>query len=273
MTVHDMHRTAGRGAQLQLRQPRLAEMVASILRDRILSGELPDGESLPKQEDLLAEFNVSKPSIREALRILETEGLITVRRGSVGGAVVHAPHADDTAYMFGLVLQSNRVTLADVGVALRNLEPACSALCAERHDRDVVVHQIQAVHAAGVEAVGDELGFVREARRFHEVIVSLCGNETMKAIVGALESLWSAKESAWAQSATEAGRYPGPEMRRSGLDAHARILAKIEQGDAEGASRAAYRHLRATQSYALSELGAEPVDATVLRRHGTARHS
>src|SRR4029079_12199745 len=58
----------------QLRQPRLAELVAAALRSRILSGRLPDGSMLPKQEELIEEFKVSKPSMREALRILETEG-------------------------------------------------------------------------------------------------------------------------------------------------------------------------------------------------------
>src|SRR5258707_5212277 len=75
----------------QLRQPRLAELVADELRGQITSGALRDEDMLPKFDELLQEFQVSKPSLREALRILETEGLITVRRGNVGGAIVHAP--------------------------------------------------------------------------------------------------------------------------------------------------------------------------------------
>ena len=58
----------------RLRQPRLAEMVAEGLRERILSGELADGSMLPKQDDLLAEFRVSPPSIREALRVWRPRG-------------------------------------------------------------------------------------------------------------------------------------------------------------------------------------------------------
>ena len=98
--------------KMPLRQPRLAEMVADGLRERILSGELGDGDMLPKQDDLLAEFRVSPPSIREALRILETEGLITVQRGNVGGAIVHRPKPATAAYMLGLVMQSRSVQLA-----------------------------------------------------------------------------------------------------------------------------------------------------------------
>src|ERR1700719_666636 len=93
-----------RGAQL--RQPRIADLIASCLRSRIVNGEIADGKLLPKQDELLEEFEVSRPSLREALRILETEGLITVRRGNMGGAVVHRPKPEAAAFMMGLVLQA-----------------------------------------------------------------------------------------------------------------------------------------------------------------------
>src|SRR5665213_1774964 len=104
--------------QFQLKQPRLAELIAVNLRDRILASEFADGASLPKQEDLLDEFGVSPPSIREALRILETEGLVTVQRGNVGGAIVLQPKVEKVAYMLALVMQASAVSLGDVSHAL-----------------------------------------------------------------------------------------------------------------------------------------------------------
>ena len=68
------------------RAPRLADVIAGDLRQRILSGEIADGDPLPSQERLMKRFEVSQPSIREALRVLEADGLITVRRGKDGGA-------------------------------------------------------------------------------------------------------------------------------------------------------------------------------------------
>ncbi|MDO9487493.1 MAG: GntR family transcriptional regulator, partial [Sphingomonadaceae bacterium] len=126
-------------AQRRLKQPRIAEIVADGLRQRILSGELKDDDVLPKQEDLMAEFGVSPPCIREAFRILETEGLVTVLRGNVGGAVVHVPQPFTAAYMMGLVLESRRTTLFDLMNAMRILEPVCAATCAERADRHTTV--------------------------------------------------------------------------------------------------------------------------------------
>ena len=63
----------------------MAEMVADVIRARIVAGTLPDGSMLPKQDQLISEFQVSRPLFREALRILESEGLISVRRGNIGG--------------------------------------------------------------------------------------------------------------------------------------------------------------------------------------------
>lgn len=102
---------------------RLAEQVADELRRRILSGQLTDDHVLPKEDELLVEFAISKPSLREAMRILEAEGLLTVRRGKRGGAVIHRPTPANVAYTMGLVLGSQQVSLADVGTALLQVEP------------------------------------------------------------------------------------------------------------------------------------------------------
>ena len=101
----------GRETRRRLTSPRIAETVADELRRQIVDGELADGDLLPPQAVLVERFNVSLVSLREALRILETEGLVSVRRGNQGGAVVHAPTKSSAAYMLGLVLQSEHVLL------------------------------------------------------------------------------------------------------------------------------------------------------------------
>ena len=117
-----------------IRQPRVAEIVASRLRDEILTGRLKEGDVLPSQESLFQQFGVSPPALREAIHILETDGLISVRRGNVGGAVVHLPSAVRTAHMISMVLQTRGSTPADVSEALLHLEPICAGMCASRED-------------------------------------------------------------------------------------------------------------------------------------------
>jgi DNA-binding FadR family transcriptional regulator len=229
-------------------------MVAQLLRDRILSGELKDGDALPKQEELLTEFRISKPSLREALRILEAEGLITVRRGNQGGAIVHVPQASNAAYMIDLVLRAQNVQLEDVGAALALLEPLCASLCAMRSDRrKAVMPRLRAAHRAAVEAVDDEIEFTQRSRRFHEELVELCGNQTLILVVGALETLWSGQEQRWAERAAKAGGFPAREQRLAGMRAHERLLKLVEAGDHVALNEAARKHLDATQRYALSD--------------------
>src|SRR3954469_12195433 len=99
------------------------QQIADELRGLIISGKLADGDSLGHEPDLVERFGVSRPSLREALRILETEGLITVVRGVHGGVVVHAPDERMTARTAALVLQARNVDLSDVFEARTLLEP------------------------------------------------------------------------------------------------------------------------------------------------------
>lgn len=250
----------------QLRQPRLADMVASVLRERIVDGQLDDGDLLPKQDELLEEFRISRPSLREALRILESEGLLTVRRGNVGGSVVERPNAETSAYMFGLVLQSRQGSVADLAAAIQQIEPITASMCASREDRDkAVVPQLRANIEESEAAISDGPQFTLLARRFHEELVAACGNQTMILMVGALESLWSEQERQWAQRAHSQGQYPGERYRRDVLAAHKALVSGISAGQAERVARLARRHLEESQHYALADGSDQVVRATSLR--------
>ncbi|MUL48641.1 FadR family transcriptional regulator [Mycobacterium sp. CBMA293] len=228
---------------------RLAEQVADELRQRILSGDLADGGVLPTEDELLVEFPISKPSLREAIRILETEGLLSVRRGKLGGSVVHRPSATNVAYTMGLVLGAHDVSLSDVGTALQQVEPACAALCAQRRDRKrAVVPVLRQIHAEAVESVEDLVLVTTASRRFHEALVQHCGNETMIILAGALETLWSSHELSWSRQFTDHASIPVDE-RRAALEEHRTLIDAIEAGDAERARELAARHLLDAQHY------------------------
>jgi DNA-binding FadR family transcriptional regulator len=240
-------------------------MIAENLRQRILSGELAPGTRLPKQQELLVEFGVGKPSIREALQILEAEGLVTVRRGNVGGAVVHPPPVDSAARTLGLVLESRSVGLRDLSIALQRIEPVCAALCAERADRlTTVVPRLADIHEQTRTAV-DQLQLTRMARRFHEAFVRHCGNETLVAVVGALESLWSSREEAWAQTAPAEPAFTNTEYRNRSLHAHQEILNLIEAGDADAVAAVTREHMASTFFYSISQEDLRTVRAGSLR--------
>jgi GntR family transcriptional repressor for pyruvate dehydrogenase complex len=240
-------------------------MIANDLRNRILNGEIGDGEMLPRQEELLEAFRVSMPSLRGALQILETERLITVLRGSVGGAVVHTPKARGVAYNVGLVLQAGQTGLGDVAAALQHLESLCVSFCAARSDRNTtVVPALWKLLDATRNALDDFAEVTRIARQFHEELVSQCGNDTLILLVGALEAVWSAHEHEWVDQLERDGRIPSLEARQQYLADHERIIAAIADGDPAAAAAVAAAPLRNSERPLLAERDAA-VNASLLQ--------
>ena len=126
------------------------QQIADELRRLIVSGKLSEGESLGHEPDLVERFGVSRPSLREALRILEAEGLISVVRGMLGGIVVHKPNERMTARTAALLLQARNVSLADVYEARSLLEPiAVRVIASSRSRRSAVAELRQLIRDEG----------------------------------------------------------------------------------------------------------------------------
>jgi DNA-binding FadR family transcriptional regulator len=249
-----------------LRQPHLAELIATELRSSILRGDLHDGELLPTQDELCVRFSVGKVTIREALRILENEGLVTVRRGNTGGATVHAPALRFAARMLAMVMEARTVTASQLAVTLQEMEPLCAAMCANNPDRmSTVVPELRTLLDASKEALPDPVEFTRLSRQFHETMVGGCGNEAMIIVVGALESIWSPGAEGWARRAARSDSYPDTSGRRSAWQTHQRLISLIADGKAELASRLAREHVTSAQRYSL---GADPYRRVTLAEFG-----
>jgi GntR family transcriptional regulator, transcriptional repressor for pyruvate dehydrogenase complex len=234
---HQVHR---------LPTPRIGEAVAARLREQILSGGMQDGSELPTQERLVDEFRMSKQAVREGLHILELEGLITIRRGNVGGALVHLPSPIDAAYNFALVMQARAVRLEDVGAALTKLEPICVGLCAERADRlTTVVPRLRAAVEESVANITDLSAWLESQSLFHRILASDCGNEAMAVLAGALEAVWLTHVRVWAEGLARLGEFPDAAARfeGAGITDHEKIISLIEQGDAEQAVAFAQHHM------------------------------
>ncbi|MCR1785071.1 GntR family transcriptional regulator [Nocardioides carbamazepini] len=236
----------------QMSQPSIGERVADLLRERIISGAIPEGTLLPRQEDLMREFNVSRPPMREALRILEAEGLIVVRRGNVGGAEVRAPDRSGVTNALALLLQFERAPLKDLADALVELEPLCVGLAAEREDRqEIVAELLRPLINQQRESLDDGAAFTSTSRDFHEALINACGNATIRLSVGALVTLWSTQERAWADTAVSTEHYPELAQRAEVLKVHEQITAAIEKGDRKRAMTLARGHARAYPQHVL----------------------
>jgi DNA-binding FadR family transcriptional regulator len=173
-----------------IRVPKAAELVAVALRRQIISAQLSDGATLPPEAELMAQFNVSRATLREAFRILESENLIEVRRGPHGGARVKPPAVDVAARYAGLVLQHRVTSIADVYEARAVMEGPLARAVAERATPSVLAELDRALDAGGA-VVDDPQAFADHDIKFHLLIAELAGNETIELLVHMLYSIVS----------------------------------------------------------------------------------
>lgn len=245
-------------ARADMHVPKLAELVAADLRRRIVAGDLDDGDELPRESDLLVEFGVSRPSLREALRVLETEGLIRIRRGNVGGAVIRRPNATTAAYHLSLTLRAHGVTHEDLSVARLAVEPLCAALVAGLDDRSAVVEELEGLVDES-ERCTTTAAFAESAHRFHHRLTERCGNTTMSLLAGTLEAVWGAQETRAIGSDLPGD---GDQQRLRSIASHRRLVAAIADGDSERAIDEMRTHLSEAQRVLVDELGATVIELT-----------
>ena len=131
--------------------------------------------------------------------------------------------------MISMVLQARSATPADVSGALLHLEPICAGMCAAREDRMTeVVPYLEAEIELQTEQFDNLSRYVPNARRFHEAVVSRCGNEPMILLIGSLELIWSAHESSvW----SDEGDPMEHKTMRAALRDHQRLLDVIRDGN------------------------------------------
>ncbi|MGX7678452.1 FadR/GntR family transcriptional regulator [Jatrophihabitans sp. DSM 45814] len=172
-----------------VRVPKTAEIVASVLRSQIIRGEVPEGHMLPSESALVAQFGVSRPSVREALRVLESEELVSIQRGTRGGAKVRKPEMDLASRYLGRVMQFEGVTIADVWQARTLIEPVAVHLLTERKDRHAAVKTLEATLNLTIEFADDVRLYSSLSTKFHELIVSSCGNDTLAILWASLKEV------------------------------------------------------------------------------------
>jgi DNA-binding FadR family transcriptional regulator len=160
-----------------VRAPKAAELVAARLRDQIVRGELREGDVLAPEGELMQRFGVSRPTLREAMRVLEGEALITVHRGARGGARVHTPDGETVAQFAGLVLQFRGATVADVYEARRALDLAALRIIVGRGSPWDFVALDENVAAMGRATEPGDIVELHD--EFHTLLVELAGNQTL----------------------------------------------------------------------------------------------
>ncbi|MDQ2089002.1 FadR/GntR family transcriptional regulator [Marimonas arenosa] len=171
----------------------LSAQIAKAIRDAIVSGALIVDERLPSEAELAEQFDVSRPTVREALKRLAAQSLIRTQRGASGGAFVNRLSFRD-AYpqqitTSTLLLSMNAVSFETACEARYALERACAPLSAQRRTPDQLATMRAEVHRQGQPGLSDE-SFCDSDVAFHRALVDGAGNPVLSyQLAGAVEAM------------------------------------------------------------------------------------
>lgn len=173
----------------KLSSVKLGEKAANYLRKEIVEGRFKAGESLPSEAEMMAMFGISRPTLREAIRILEALGLVVVQRGKNGGAAVRHPAVTVTAANAAIYLQTKRATLLELQRARSMIEPE---LVRSLKGRITPEHftQLRAILAEARATTGDVDAYIGCTTRFHMMLVSLMENRVLDLIVSMIHTIY-----------------------------------------------------------------------------------
>ncbi len=226
------------------RPPKTAEVIAARLRGRIVRGELSPGSRLPPEAELQQQFGVSRPTLREAFRILEAESLLAVRRGARGGAQIVTPDLSVAARHVGSLLQVSGATIGEVYEARMTIEPTAARMLALRRRPETVqalraeLVGLRALVAGGPSAAE----WSRASSGFHDRIVELCGNKALAVAAGVLREI-AATHAAVAFARTY-GRPDTPAAMTKAVRSYTRLVDFVDAGDGYGAELHWRTHLQ-----------------------------
>lgn len=244
----------GRSNAQAVRVPKTAELVAKQIRNAIIRGELADGDTLPAELHLIAEFEVSRPTIREAVRILESEGLVTVARGARGGARISSPNYGMIERAAGITLQSQNVTIGDIYEVRTLIEPPAARLVAERNS-ETAVPLLRALIDDEMSKVKDRFEVTPLIVEFHRLMIELAGNKTLIMFSQALRSLVDEHLSLAQRRSPVIDPELSERQLRFGLKSHSKLVDLIEAKDGAGAEAHWRAHMIAAGKFWMASIG------------------
>ncbi|MDT3439266.1 GntR family transcriptional regulator [Pseudofrankia sp. BMG5.37] len=238
-----------------------SHLLAADLRRQILSGELVADQRLPTESDLTAALEVSRETLREALRILESESLIEIRRGRSGGAVVRRPGLASVGRYVALLLQVRKATVADLEEARSVIEPRAALEVAIRASDDEL-DRLVALHDEERRAEGDPLSFATAVVAFDQAMTDVCGNRSIAVIAGVLRDIYAGQVYA-AVGATDPRS--AARVARTVVAGHSSFLDAALRRDATVAKEAWSDYLISTSRLVLRRRESrDPIDVTPL---------
>jgi GntR family transcriptional regulator, transcriptional repressor for pyruvate dehydrogenase complex len=216
---------------------RVSQVIVDQIKRLMREGKLVNGDHLPSERDLCQRFGVSRVTVREALRVLEANGLIEIRVGARGGAFVSSPTKERLGEGLADLMTLTPLTAANVTEARSVIEVGILPLVVERAtEQDVAA--LRRLVDEGYDALSRDAYTMSLSASFHVATAACAHNPAIEALV---HSFHGPMLRSMRQAQTVA-----PEMGRRGTDEHAALVDAIENRDVETAVAVMRTHLDRT---------------------------
>jgi GntR family transcriptional repressor for pyruvate dehydrogenase complex len=210
-----------------------SEVVAFAVARDIVEHGLQRGDRLPLEAEMVEQYGVSRESVREALRLLEAQGIVSIRRGPGGGPVVGMASSMNLARTMTLYFQLAGATYDELLGAWRMLEPIAAELASRNRDRGLVARTL-APHVEPFADDGARDAYQLHSNSLHFSVVDLADNEVLALVIGAIGDIIRTHVLV---------RIDPFELRQLIDDDHAAIAAAVMDGDSVRARQAMIDHI------------------------------
>ena len=212
---------------------RISDEILRQLRGAVFSGKFRAGDRLPNERDMAEQFAASRTSVREALRALEQEGVIHVKKGAGGGAFVSDLDHRLVVRPFQTLLRMRKVSMAHITEVRLIFEPEAARLAAERAapqdlaELEEVIEKMRQVVEEGEPPASHDL-------RFHKLVARAAGNPILEMLSESMLEV---------ASQVISNLHPSIEVLRHVLERHRSVFEAIRSRDGERAYALMSEHI------------------------------
>ncbi len=240
-------------------EPRLSRpvQVAEAIKDWVVEQGLHAGDRLPSEPEMIERFSMAKGTIREAMRILEAQGLIKTRTGPGGGSFVHEVSKERARALLGNYFYFKDLSVADIYQLRRALEPELAASLAGKLSEEVLTELEDkiATYSSPAKTLDEEREQHIASLKFHALLAAQAENELLGFLIDFMVNILS-------DLTVYRKLYSPPniELWGKGRDFQARLVVALREGDAAEARQIMSDHMATAQTLM------EGQEAEMLRR-------
>ena len=221
-----------------IRKARLSDEIVKQIKETLFAGKLQAGDRLPAERELAEQFETSRASVREALRTLEQEGMIQVRKGVGGGAFIAELDHRPVTNSFQTLLHLKKISIKDIAEVRLIFEPEAARLAAERVTEEDIRELEEVIQQMSVAVEGRELPDSFDLK-FHQIIARAAGNPILTMLAESMLGVAS-------KTITEL--HPSMDTLRHVLASHRKVFEAIRKRNGKLAYLAMRRHIVDVQS-------------------------